>query len=309
MNTIYPYQTQEVRDLAWACFFPTLLRAQQLADDGQNVADCELTLTPARLSWLEQLDRNAGALLDYLADMRSHRLGIYFERLWHFFLEQDPDVDLVAHNLAIREQGQTIGEFDCIYYCHQRQRHVHLELAVKYFLSHRQTTALESRSHWQEWLGPNTRDRLDLKIEHLMQRQIQLGDNPVASEHLYDLNIRDLAKEVVIKGYLFQSHSDPLPAPHGFNEDCKLAQWLDISALEAYLQDLDCRAFLILPRLKWLSTACANPATTPLTSGQLLAELQVHFRDTERPQLVAALHDSGWERQRFFVTASGWPFV
>jgi hypothetical protein len=52
VNPIYPYQTQEVRDLAWACFSPSLflthklitpeLLTNTLAGDGQNVTDCGL---------------------------------------------------------------------------------------------------------------------------------------------------------------------------------------------------------------------------------------------------------------------------
>lgn len=307
MIAIYPYQTQEVRDLAWACFSPTLLHARQLTVDGRDVADCGLALTPARQAWLEQLDRDATALHAHLSQRHSHRLGIYFERLWHFFLEQDPDVELVAHNLAVRSPGKTIGEFDCIYFCHQRQRHFHLELAVKYFLSHRQITGQQSSSRCSEWLGPNTQDRLDLKIEHLMLRQTQLGDTPQARELLHKLGIPVPDKEVVIKGYLFQSHIDALPAPHGFNHNCTLGQWLAIDALHTYLPSLGAAAYMILPRMKWLSSAHCENIKSHFCSDTLQAHLTGHFATDERPQLVAALDSAGWELQRFFVTAAGWP--
>ena len=309
MIPIYPYQTQEVRDLAWACFAPSLLHAQQLADDGQNIANCGLRLTAHRLAWLESLDRDATALLQHLATQRSHRLGVYFEHLWHFFLEQDPDVDLVAHNLPIQHEGKTLGEFDCIYFCHQRQRHFHLELAVKFFLGHHHSTTDEYASHWNEWLGPNTNDRLDRKIEHLMQRQIQLGKQPAARQVLEKLGIAELTREVEIKGYLFRSFMDALPPPYGFNPDGRLCHYVELPQLDTYLAAYDKRStyhYLVMPKRRWLSPASQgvdirqNSATLGNTLGQ-------HFTQDSRPQLVAALDPAGEESRRFFVTAAGWP--
>ena len=43
-----PYTNRHVRDLAWACFSPPLMIVNELADDGDNVANCGLALTPAR---------------------------------------------------------------------------------------------------------------------------------------------------------------------------------------------------------------------------------------------------------------------
>ena len=314
MNPIYPYQTQEVRDLAWACFSPPLLLTQELlthsvAGAGENITECGLTLTPSRQAWLQALDRDTSALLDHLSKQRSHRLGIYFEHLWHFFLARDPATDLVAHNLPVHHRGKTLGEFDCIYFCHQRQRHVHLELAVKFFLSHRQTTADESASHWHEWLGPNSDDRLDRKIEHLMQRQIKLGDNPVAREQLRHLGIFELEREVQIQGYLFQSSVDPLPPPPGYNPLRRLDQHVGLAGLSAHLDALDRRSacgYTILPRIQWLSPACID-IDTALSREQITSRLNRQLHADKRPQLVATLDKTGEEIQRFFVTPTQWP--
>jgi len=307
--SIYPYQTQEVRDLAWACFSPTLLHVQQLADDGHNVADCGLTLTPERQAWLQALDHNADALLEHLATQPITRLGIYFERLWHFFLEQDPGLDLIAHNLPVHHQGRTLGEFDCLYFCRQRQRHFHLELAVKYYLGRRQSTTTEPASHWHEWLGPNTHDRLDRKIEHLLQRQCRLSEHPVAREQLQALGVPEPAREVTLKGYLFHSIADPLPPPYGFNRDCHLNGYLGITGLSAYLEQLDplsTEGYMILPRANWLAAASVAPDLA-LSREHVIAQLSDHFREQKRPQLVAVVAPSGREVQRFFITASDWP--
>lgn len=304
---IYPYRTQQVRDLAWACFSPPLLHTQALAGADESVSNCGLALTPQRSAWLESLDRNPERLLQHLALHPTRRLGIYFEQLWHFFLTEDPSVELLAHNLPVRENGRTLGEFDIIYQCKQRECSIHLELAVKYFLGYEQQHDNEPSTPDQAWIGPNARDRLDLKIDHLLQRQIKLGQSPRAVELLSDLGIGEMRREVEIKGYLFNSMTDPLPAPRGFNTCCQMAQWLPVSSLDIYLQQLPDSTYCVLPRALWLSPAMHQLAPAQHTASALLLQLEQHFREHSRPQLVAALGHDGQENKRFFVTAVQWP--
>lgn len=305
----FPYLTQAVRDLAWTCFSPSLLYSWQLADDGQNVADCGLTLTPARARWLAQLDDQPGKLLEFLAKRPVKRLGIYSEQLWHFFLEQDPDITLIAHNLAVRDQGRTLGEFDVIYWCHQRQRHFHLELAVKFFLGWRQHTRCEPASQWREWLGPSSQDRLDLKLNQLLQRQIQLAEHPVAREQLAALGIANPAKEIAIKGYLFQSLSDPLPPPFGYNAQCRLQHWIPVNKLATQLPDLQAERYALLNKSRWLSPAHAGSEDNIWRRPELVERLQSLLADSPRARLVAGLDAAGLEQCRFFVTPGDWPAV
>ena len=305
----FPYLTQAVRDLAWTCFSPGLLHSWQLADDGQNVADCGLTLTPARAHWLAQLDDAPEVLHEFLARNPVKRLGIYSEQLWHFFLEQDPDVTLVAHNLPVRDQGRTLGEFDVIYWCHQRQRHFHLELAVKFFLGWRQHTQCEPASQWREWLGPSSRDRLDLKLKQLLRRQIQLGEHPVARAQLSALGIESPAQEIAIKGYLFQSLSDPLPPPFGYNTQCRLQHWIPVDKLAAQLPLLAPERYLLLDKSRWLSPVRAQGEDTIMHRPELLERLQSLLADSPRARLVTGLDAAGLELCRFFVTPGDWPVV
>ena len=304
----YQYKTREVRDLAWACFSPALFHSEKLSNVGQNIANCGLGLTTQRQIWLRALDNRPAALHQHLKKLHNSRLGLYFESLWHFFLQQDGEVDLIAHNLPIRDKGHTLGEFDCLYYCRQRERHIHLELAVKYYLSHRQTTVGQSVSLWNEWLGPGNTDNLDRKIKHLTQHQIQLGDHPVAKEPLENLGISTLLKEVEIKGYLFQSLGDPLPAPQAHNHQNKLCHWLPIDELAHYVDTRQNRLYRILPKPLWLAPARVQANDKNLLGGKRLAQLTTeYFEQPARPLLIVATDESGEESNRFFVTGAGWP--
>ena len=303
----FPYRTQAVRDLAWACFSRPMLSIAKIAGENGYVTDCGLALTPARQRWLQQLDDNPAPLLAWVERQPGSRLGLQFERLWHFFLEQDPTVELVAHNLPVRDRGRTLGEFDVIYWCHQRQRHFHLELAVKFYLAHRDLTTTEPRSQWREWLGPNAKDRLDLKLDQLLHRQIRLGEQIQGRAQLAKLGITDLCREIAIKGYLFQSLGDPLPPPPGVTPPPEYAQWLPLAGLQRFLAELQAPQFLILPKSRWLSPAAAG-VQDELISRSILAErLHSALTITRRAMLVAAIDPDGVEQCRFFVTPDGWP--
>ncbi len=299
----FTYRTQAVRDLAWACFSPPLLHTAQLAANADGVSDCSPHLSASRQDWLAQLDRNPQPLLKHLAGCTSRRLGVYFESLWHFFLQQDPAFELVAHNLAVRDGGATLGEFDVIYWCRERQRHCHLELAVKYYLGWRAPDADEPAGQWRDWLGPNSRDRLDLKLRQLLERQILLGHRPRAREQLRDLGINDMVREIAIKGYLFQPRGSPLPPPPGFNSQLGFSQWLHLQTLPLHLRQTQAEHFLLLPRMRWLSTAQAQPEEQLMSRSMLLERLQL----PAPARLIAGIDRGGREICRFFVTPDHWP--
>lgn len=284
------------------------MHSHELADADQNIANCELHLSPAREQWLRELDRQPESLQRHLSTLHNKRLGLYFESLWHFFLHQDPHVDLLAHNLAVRTPQKTVGEFDCLYYCHQRERHFHLELAVKYYLSQRSHTTEEPSSHWYEWLGPNNKDNLNRKISHLTQHQIQLGDHPAAQAALQQLGIAELSKEIEIKGYLFQSQSDPLPAPYAFNHQRHLCHWVTVDQLIPFLQERHYSHYSILDKTHWLAGARSEACrASSIPTQSLVAQLSSWFLKDNRPQLIAAFGAEGVEQERFFVTGPDWP--
>lgn len=296
-----------MRDLAWACFSPPLLHISQVADKGAGVSACTLQLSRHRARWLAQLDRYPAPLLAHLSARPTHRLGVYFEHLWHFFLQQDPETELVAHNIAIHEAGKTLGEFDCIYYDRPLGCHVHLELAVKYFLGVPGIVDTGSATKRYEWLGPDRRDSLEAKLDRLLQRQIRLGGTAAGTRKLAELNIHTTRKEIALKGYLFQPLSAPAPPPPGYNPACAMNVWLAHEQLEGHCASLDASAFIILPKMAWLSAAHGLVSNTRLDRHELQAQVLARFANEPYPLLVSALDRHDVEASRFFVTPPGWP--
>jgi uncharacterized protein len=278
-----------------------------LADYSERISDCNFELTEERRAWLTQLDADPSPLLKALGGKPPKRLGLYFEALWQFFLEEDPHTELIAHNLAVHDNGRTLGEFDCLYFDKQKEHAVHLELAVKYFLAYQ---APSSNPPDVLWYGPNSKDRLDLKLAHMLDRQIMLGEHPAAQERLKELEITTLKKAIVFHGYLFNTYSSPLSYPNGHHSAGQGGRWLALKDLSLLRQDENkgnALEFIILPRQRWLSPAVTSADDEILALKQLGEKMNAHFSESSRPQLIASLDDEGKELERFFVTPDLWP--
>ena len=99
-----------VRDLAWVLLSPPLL-SRLPWPQRHPLSASQWSRAPGMLAdWLTRLDQDPGSLLDWLAQSSVRRLGLYYERLWQFALHAAPGIELLAANLPIRQNGQTLRE-------------------------------------------------------------------------------------------------------------------------------------------------------------------------------------------------------
>lgn len=235
-----------VRQLAWACFAPPLIA--DFSNLANKVTAPAFELHEDRYQQLLALDNKPAPLHRYLAEhCKSQRLGLVFESLWHFFIHHDPETELIAHNLPIREQGRTLGEFDILYFCKRRNRAIHLELAVKYFMATPQP--LVAGDQFSYWLGPNSLDRLDIKWQRMLSHQLALLATPAAQSVLADLSLDTVDQEVAIKGWLFH-HRDGTPMHTSINSQHPRGMWWPRSQ---FLQEHDLENWRYLVKPQWLA--------------------------------------------------------
>lgn len=240
--------------------------------------------------------------MDHLDQRRGKRLGLYFESLWHFLLQQDPAVELIAHNLPVRDGARTVGEFDCIYYCHTRQRAVHLELAVKFYL-HRGYQDGADAAAYENWLGPNTRDRLDLKLQRLLTHQVLLSRDPLGAEVLAGLGVTDPLLELEIKGRLYHPLGIEIPKPAGYNPTVPMHHWCRLKQDWAPAAEGSDK-LLPLQREQWLAPVLADgSASRECATLRAMLSADQHGR----PEQFAVIDADGNERHRLFIVADAWP--
>ena len=316
------FKTAEVRDLAWVMSSPGLIEAS--AGNADIVSDewCQKTYL-AHLGELRALDENPEPLLDYLSELKSHRLGFYFETLLAFWLEyilrSAPFRKNVPVFRSIENAGRTtLGEFDFLFGQKNLSTLNHWEVTVKFYLLH------ESAGSELRWLGPAGRDRLDIKLARIFEHQLKLGETVEGRQEVAQISSLAIDAAAFIKGYLFYPVESAVFTSNlgdnlKFSSSAELSPahlrgwWLRYGEKDIPKRSANSR-WLPLPKSRWLSAArCSGEAL-----GQLLDDTAAldycscQFEERDSSILFAEMQpgNDGWfEVARGFVVAPCWPSI
>jgi len=304
-----------VRDLVWSMASPSLLAPQA---DVVSDMYCQ-SLVLHHQQWWMQLERDPLILNKWLDRQKSSRLGVYFEHLIEFWLTQRVAHGYIASQVRLNRDKQTLGELDFLFMAEDHVLH-HWETAVKFYLYYQPDDGVI------RWYGPNTNDRLDIKLTRLKNHQLKLLQSAQGQAFLEalksGLQFETVQSSAFVKGYLFYpltkqgwhrrwSGQDIAPDHlHGW--------WCHQADLEIWVNSManskDWR-WLIVPRAHWLAPQRINT----LQKNKLLQfhELQLslldHFRHSQQAVLVAQMtqyDDLTWrECSRGFSVAPAWPEI
>ncbi|SDB92023.1 DUF1853 family protein [Acinetobacter boissieri] len=144
---------------------------------------------------LNELDRDPTDLLLFIAQLKSTRLGLRFERFLLFWLCDDKyhNFQLIGHSIQQIQGKSTLGELDFVIFNRVTRQIEHWEVAIKYYLA-------ESSSSLEQWYGLNRNDTLVRKLHHFTQKQFQfntLDEKPI------------MQKYAVLKGQLYYPINQP----------------------------------------------------------------------------------------------------
>lgn len=293
----------QVRDLAWTLLSPPLLTATPWPQR-HPLAASRWACKPADLAdWLQALDACSAPLDAWLAQHPTRRLGLYYERLWQFALNQAPGIRLLAANLPVRLGNSTLGELDLL--LEDAEGVHHLELAVKLYLG----PAGSTDRNLSCWIGPGRHDRLDLKLERLNLHQLPLSSTPAAQAILNRLGITNLQAGCWLSGYLFYPWPDDCPPPAGANPAHLRGRWLARRDWPKFLASSPAGHWQPLPRHTWL--APARFETVDLWPREILQTWYAGLGSAAQAHLLARLatNEAGeWiEAERVFLVGDSWP--
>ncbi|WP_429302144.1 DUF1853 family protein [Paraburkholderia sp. GAS199] len=291
-----------VRDLAWLLLSADLLRPQPPAGTLARPFD-----TPAEaratLDWLRQLDAVPADLHHDLAATRITRLGRYAERLLGYFLQHGPAAQLVAAGVQVRREGVTLGECDFLLRT-QSGTPLHWELAVKCYLH-----AGESRGQLADYVGPNLKDRFDLKLAHLLDHQLPLSTRDEFAAMGY---AGSWAAQMFVKGWLFYRQGEATLAPATLDASHNRGWWVARGDWPAFSASR-AQSWRVLARLEWL--APRRHEQGQVQSGEFVLSdaqtLAAQLEPLRGPTMVAAFAqaaDGAWlEQSRGFIVPDDWP--
>jgi len=266
-------------------------------------------------AWFIALDEQPQPLEHFIAEREHRLLGSYFEVLWQFFLTHFPDWSLLGSRIQVPPTGPTQGELDIVAQSPSGDP-LHIELAVKFYLRPTQRSGTAEA----DWLGPQTRDRLDLKLSKLADKQFPFFRDPAAQATLAqaDLPLSALPTSV-IKGYLFEPgqtgpNSQVAGAlPDSVNPQVHMGYWYHHNRIQPLLDHHD--HWAIIDKWQWLGPYQHH--TKPLDAQQVATFVEQHFQRPNYALMLVQLapedeHPGAavWiELQRFMLVEAGWPHL
>ncbi|MFV8781396.1 DUF1853 family protein [Microbulbifer sp. SA54] len=221
----------------------------------------------------------------------SRRLGIYFENLWAFAFEHHPDYRLLARNLPLRDGTRTLGELDFLVEHLPDATYEHWEVAVKFYLQ-----------VGDDWIGPGLKDRLDIKLERMLNHQLPVLHTSTGHRALDSLAEQQMQRRptsvrqwTLMPGRLFR----PLPDSGALPESACDYWWCTLETFIHNGRNANCR-WHYLPKRAWLA---------PLTAGNTQGDGEQRPLDenilARGPVCVAGTHN-GREFTRGFIVPADW---
>lgn len=302
------WQHAAVRDLAWALASPPLLAppAQRVGPGDRlrwlNSAWAGRAFRASE-EWLAALDRHPAPLLDALGRRGDPRLGNYFEALLAFWLAWpgNPLYRLVRHNLPVRANNRTLGELDFLVEDRQSGELQHWEVAVKFYLGVAPGGVLAN------WIGPGLKDRLDLKVAHLLQHQLLLTRTPEGTGLLRHLGLPPPSPVCLLKGRLFYPPRADIAgwAPVAATPDHLRSWWMPQADFATAYHDSDLH-WLALPKAHWLTPVGPDVPIGDARKAPDFIEALHRSADNRAIAVIGLAGDR--ETTRGFITPPDWPF-
>jgi len=324
-----------VRDLAWLLQSPSLLSAQCFPNRLGDPTDTSLfgpLAADAIRAMLHRLEADPRELDAALAASGERRLGRYAERLLGAWLERAPGVSVTALNLPVRSAAdalaiggarRTLGECDALFQTCTGKRE-HWEMAVKFYLYVDDGTPSSDSSETASllkgcdaFIGAGLADRLDLKLQRLIEHQLPLSAHP----ELLAMAPGPWDARMFVKGRLFYPLAEwrdlsvgaPALAP-----DHARGWWATIDTWLAWSRTANCH-WTHLARLDWLAPLqiAAEQGPMRISDAATFGDMLRHHFDGDTaaallPQQVAALcpavgSQPAYELSRGFIVPNAWP--
>lgn len=312
------YKHIVVRDLAWLLLSPELFIENLQEFPAFQIAE-ESLACPIE-EWLAELDASSSKALSIngqkIERQKFRRLGIYCESLMEFFFAKAPwregcAPQSVVRNFRVDGKNKTLGECDFLL-PFANGKTLHIEMAVKFYLQHPY-----AERAWNAWLGPNAIDRLDIKLNRMIDHQLTLPNRPDTKE-IFDefLSHNEIEKNIesqyFLKGALFshaQSESSNFRGPEHSNEHLLRGEWVRISEFLDY-EHKQMGECILCDKMEWLS----GPEHMENTLG--LDEVTDKMRDIysrayenklNPPGLMLMLFDSDANQKRLMIVPDQWP--
>lgn len=120
----------------------------------------------------------------------NSRLGFWYQHLCLQHFQTHPDYNVIADEIQLNHNGRTIGAIDFIIEHLPTKTTEHWEVAIKFYLLFDGL-----------WYGPNSQDRLDLKLEHMLTHQLTMSQHECFKNQYPEFD--NLIQKLLLQGRLY----------------------------------------------------------------------------------------------------------
>lgn len=119
----------------------------------------------------------------------NHRLGFIYQHVCSQLFKQSTQYELLAEEIQLNDQKRTLGAIDFI--INDKLNGLqHWEVAIKFYLLNDGL-----------WFGPNAHDRLDKKLDHMLNHQLTMSQHPCFLDQYPNWN--PIEPKVLLQGRLY----------------------------------------------------------------------------------------------------------
>ncbi|MBF8999523.1 DUF1853 family protein [Vibrio nitrifigilis] len=129
----------------------------------------------------------------------NRRLGFLYQFLCAELFHQHAKYQDIYEELQINQEGRTLGAVDFVLRTTEGQLE-HWEVAVKFYLLHQ-----------GYWYGPNAQDRLDLKLNHMLNKQLPFSQSSAFIQAYPEFT--DPTQHLLMQGRLYTNPFEPETVP------------------------------------------------------------------------------------------------
>ena len=225
------------------------------------------------INTLKQLEIPRDYSLVFLRKLeRQLRLGQLAEQFVFNQLETCESIELLAENIQIQKNKQTLGELDTILLLDNKP--IHLEIVYKFYVYDETFGDTEI----ERWIGPNRKDSLIEKLIKLEDKQLPL---------LYSQDCKCVLSQLELDNYNFEQHvlfKAQLFIPYQkrvnfeqLNEACICGFYINTSQLDVF----ENHQFYIPSKLDWFLEPHENVDWKELSNFQ--SESQIFIINNQSP--------------------------
>lgn len=217
-------------------------------------------------------------------------LGMQAEACFEAYIINSKNYTLLAANLQINGEKETLGELDYIIENHNTHIIEHIELACKFYLY--DTAAGVSEE--EKWIGPNRKDRLSEKLEKVRLKQFPLLQKKETLQKLHDLKIElPTSQKLCLKAFLFLPKKTKSIEFAGNFRDCIIGYYIKNSDFN---KEDENAAYAIPTKKEWLLPI--NSVETWYSFTEVKKKIELQISNKKSPLIYKkTLH----QIERFFV--------